>query len=339
MICYIPTPEDVARIRFSLSPLGECVYSIRMLFSPDRRRRHQHQPWVDDVWARLKTLDIRPLRAVIPPTGYVPDFLTPAPGTGPANVAEELAVVRETPLEHFVGEVAWMANDPGTPADWRREAAPLHRRMLDEPAWAIAKITQLLDAYWKLALEPCWRHLHSGLQSDIRSRMHVIEGSGAAPMFSSLHERVGWRNDRITVRSAYDFQEQLGGEGLVLVPSVFCGPEVLTMLPPLQPMIVYPRPEAAEFWNGLRSDRPSPLAALLGGVRAAVLQALLVPSSTSRLAAEVNVTPGAISQHIAVLRDCNLVTSKRVGRSVEHSLTEAGEGLVRGAVAPWGRAA
>ncbi|MFF3937755.1 hypothetical protein [Streptomyces phaeofaciens] len=134
-----------------------------MLFSPDRRRRHQHQPWVDDVWARLKTLDIRPLRAVIPPTGYVPDFLTPAPGTGPANVAEELAVVRETPLEHFVGEVAWMANDPGTPADWRREAAPLHRRMLDEPAWAIARITQLLDAYWKLALSgssttsvPCW---------------------------------------------------------------------------------------------------------------------------------------------------------------------------------------
>lgn len=334
MISYIQTPKDVGRIRFSLSPLGECVYSIRMLASA--KRRYQHQPWVDDVRGRLRTRHFRLLFAVIPPAGYIPDFLTPAPASQPTSVAEELSAVRATPLEHFVEEVSWMAGDPGTPPDWRREAAPLHRRMLDEPRWAVMKITQQLDEYWRLALEPYWKHLNGGLQSDIRSRMHVVESSGMAPLFSSLNERVGWRNDRITVRSAYEYQERLSGEGLVLVPSIFCGPEVLTMLPPLQPMIVYPRPETAEFWGRLHSSRPDPLAALVGGVRAAVLQSLLVPSATSQLANDVGVTPGAISQHIAVLRDCNLVTSHRAGRRMVHSLTESGETLVRGAAAPRG---
>ncbi|MDT3724040.1 DUF5937 family protein [Streptomyces sp. DSM 41972] len=337
VIHYIPTTEDVAKIRFSLSPLGESVYSLRMLASAERRRRHQ--PWVEDVRTRLKAVDLRMLRALIPARGYVPDFLTPAPVAGPAGFADELEVVRATPLEHFVGEVAWMAADPGTPAEWRQEAAPLHRRMLDDPAWALKTISRLLETYWRLALEPCWRHLHSGLRSDVRSRMQVVEGSGAAAMFRSLNERVNWSDNGITVRSSYDYQERLTGQGLVLVPSVFCGPEVLTMLPPLQPMMVYPRPDVAAFWDRARPNRPSPLTALLGGVRAAVLEALTVPASTTGLAEQIGVTPGAISQHIAVLRECGLVTSKRVGRRVVHSLTETGEILLRSALAPSARIA
>ncbi|MEU2622611.1 DUF5937 family protein [Streptomyces sp. NPDC007157] len=335
MIRFSATVDDIARVRFSPSPLGEAVYSIRMLASAERRRRHQ--PWVDDVRAKLRTLDLLPLRALIPPTGYVPDFLTPPPdGSGPRRITEELEMVRATPSEHFVAEVSWMAADPGTPVTWRQEAASLHRQMLAQPAQAIARITEQLQTYWDLALEPHWRRLHGGLQSDIRSRMQVIESSGAAPVFSSLHPRIAWRDQELTVRSAYDYQKDLGGRGIVLVPSVFCGPEVLTMTPPQQSMIVYPRPGVEELWHRYATDQPSPLAALLGGVRSAVLEALLVPASTGDLAEAINVTPGAISQHVAVLRECDLVTSRRHGRRVIHSLTETGEALVRGAVAPGG---
>ncbi|MFJ5533141.1 DUF5937 family protein [Streptomyces sp. NPDC093261] len=335
VIRFSATADDIARVRFSLSALGETVCSIRMLASPERRKRHQ--PWADDVRARLRTVDLLPLRAVIPPTGYVPDFLTPPPdGSRCRSITEELEMVRSTPSEHFVAEVSWMAADPGTPAAWRQEAAPLHRQMLARPGQAIARITEQLHTYWSLALEPHWRRLHSGLQSDIRSRMQVVESSGAAPVFSSLHPRIAWSDQKLTVRSAYDYQESLGGQGIVLVPSVFCWPEVLSMVPPQQSMIVYPRPGVAELWSRQTPDQPSPLAALLGGVRAAVLEALLVPASTGDLAAAIDVTPGAISQHIAVLRDCDLVMSRRHGRRVIHSLTETGEALLRGAVAPWG---
>ncbi|MGX1541817.1 DUF5937 family protein [Streptomyces adustus] len=336
VIRFSATVDDMTRVRFSLSPLGETVYSIRMLASAERRKRHQ--PWADDVRAKLRTVDLLSLRALIPPTGYIPDFLTPPPdGSGPRKITEELEMVRSTPSEHFVAEVSWMAADPGTPAAWRQEAAPLHRQMLAQPEPAIARIAEQLHTYWRLTLEPHWRRLQGGLQSDIRSRMQVIESSGAAPVFSSLHPRIAWRDQKLTVRSAYDYQEDLGGRGIVLVPSVFCGPEVLTMTPPQQSMIVYPRPGVEELWSRYASDQPSPLAALLGGVRSAVLEALLVPASTGDLAAAIDVTPGAISQHVAVLRECDLVTSRREGRRVIHSLTETGDALVRGAVAPGGR--
>lgn len=74
-----------------------------------------------------------------------------------------------------------------------------------------------------------------------------------------------------------------------------------------------------------------------GTVRAAVLEALVTPASTGELAAKVDVTPGAISQHVSVLRGCDLVTSHRSGRRVFHSLTETGEALVRGAEYSVGR--
>ncbi|MCZ7460346.1 DUF5937 family protein [Streptomyces sp. WMMC940] len=337
LISYGVTVRDVARVRFSVSPLGETVYSFRMLATPERRR--QHQPWVDDVRLKLRGVDLRPLRSVIPPTGYVPDFLTPAPTATHSGIDGELEAVRATSPEHFVDEVAWMAGDQGTPATWRQEAEPLHRRMLAEPEKAIAQLTELLRTYWTLALEPHWRRMHGGLQSDIRARMRVMESAGSASVVSSLHERIAWQDNQLTVRSAYTFHETLGGQGIVLVPSIFCGPEVLTMLPPLQSMIVYPRPGVADLWQNHGQNLTSPLAALLGSVRAAVVVALAVPASTSELAAEIDVTPGAISQHLAVLRGCSLVTSHRAGRRVIHSLTETGEELVRGAEHSLGRAA
>ena len=341
MISYAATADDVAKVRFSMSPLGETVYSFRMLASPERRK--QNQPWVEDIRGRLKGVDLRPLRAVIPPTGYVPDFLTPPPAVArqgaDSGIDRELEAVRATSPTHFVDEVAWMAGDTGTPAAWRQEAAKLHRRMLAEPEKAIRHLTELLRTYWELGLAPYWRRMHAGLQSDIRDRMRVMENSGAASVFSSLNGRIGWQDDRLTVRSAYTFDETLGGQGIVLVPSVFCGPEVLTMLPPLQSMIVYPRPEVAAIWQSHGQERPSPLAALLGNVRAAVVEALAMPASTTELAAEIDVTPGAISQHLAVLRGCDLVTSHRAGRRVIHSLTETGEALIRGAEYPRGRVA
>ncbi len=336
LISYSATADDVAKVRFSMSPLGETVYSFRMLASPERRR--QHQPWVDDVLHRLKDLDLGPLRAVIPPTGYVPDFLTPPPTGTPSSFENELEAVRATRISHFVDELAWMVGDTGTPLAWRRETAPLHRQMLDEPEKAVQQITQRLRAYWRVALEPSWHKLHAGLVSDVRSRMRVMESSGAASVFSTLNERIGWQDDRLVVRSGYAFEESLNGQGIVLVPSVFCGPEVLTMLPPLQAMIVYPRPAVADIWRHHGEDRPSPLRALLGGVRAAVLEALLTPASTGELAAMVDVTPGAISQHVSVLRGCDLVTSQRSGQRVVHTLTETGEALVRGAEHTAGRA-
>ena len=336
MISFLVNSDDTSRVRFALSPLGEAVSSIRMLASSARHQ--EHQEWVADVRPRLSTVNFRPLLALVPPTGYVPDFLTPPPPVATElirpDIGAHLEVVRATSTAELVEEVTWMMTDTGTPAAWRRAAAPTHQILLDRPELALSVVVDLLARYWELALKPHWHQLRRGLQADVHSRMRVIESAGAGAVLSSLNESVGWQGDRLSVRSSYDFEEEMGGRGVVLVPSVFCGPEVLTMLPPLQPMIVYPGGSGINLWHPVQSRGGGPLAALLGAGRAAVLEALAFPSSTSDVAEDVGVTAGAVSQHLGVLRASGLITSCRAGRRVVHSLTLMGEDLIRGCRAP-----
>jgi DNA-binding transcriptional ArsR family regulator len=329
MISYVATADDISRLRFGVSPVGEAVCSIRMMASASKRLAHQR--WVSEVRPRLGGVDFRPLRALIPSTGYVPDFLTPPPAPGEADFGAHLEVVRSTNPQELVDDTAWMMNDPGTPGRWRAATALIHRKMLAEPERALATVVDLLAVYWRLALEPHWQRMHGGLHADIRNRMRVIESSGTAAMFSSLNQRVGWQGDRLSVRSSYEFEEPMGGQGLVLVPSIFCGPEVLTMVPPLQPMVVYPQAGASQVWTSRGAGHAQPLTLLLGGVRAAVLEAVATPTSTSELATQIGVTPGAVSQHLGVLRECGLITSRRAGRRMVHSLTTVGEDLLHSA--------
>ncbi|MDG4765017.1 metalloregulator ArsR/SmtB family transcription factor [Solwaraspora sp. WMMD406] len=325
MIEYIATADDLAKLRFALSPVGEAVHSFRVLATP--QRRHLHLPWARATLDKLRSVDFAPLNAVIPPSGYIPDFLTPAPGTEPPTFASELEIIRETPIAQFREQVEWLMVDQVTPESWRTANATLQQKMLDAPETGIRTLVRLLDTYWQLALAPCWSHLRTQLRLDVRSRMQVMENVGAAGVFSSLNERVRWTDNTLITNSSYEYRKELGGRGIVLVPSVFCGPKVLTMLPPLQPMIVYPKPWTASIFSH-DAQQARPLAALIGGVRAAVLEALLAPTSTTELASEIGVTPGAVSQHLSVLRDCGLVSSRRVGRRVIYSHTPTGEVLV-----------
>ena len=67
---------------------------------------------------------------------------------------------------------------------------------------------------------------------------------------------------------------------------------------------------------------------MLGPTRAAVLRALAEPRGTAELAYEVGISPASASEHAKVLRDANLIETRRQGRSVRHSLTPLGRTIV-----------
>ncbi|MFI9640494.1 ArsR/SmtB family transcription factor [Micromonospora sp. NPDC051925] len=329
MISYATTPTDVSRLRFAFAPLGEAVASLRMMRSDVRRRAHL--PWLRQVGPKVRHADLRPLRALVPPTGYVPDFLTPGDSLGYGDLDTDLEAVRETPPERLVAEVTWMMSDPGVPPGWHRATGPVHRWMVEHPERALQVVADQLATYCGLALRPYWKRMHASMRADVHHRMRVMEKSGADAVLSSLSRHIVWRNEHLTVRSNYDFEARLDGRGMVLVPSIFCGPEVLTMLPPDQSMVVYPQPDASRLWAASEGADANPLAALIGSVRAEILETLHQPRSTSDLAAEIGVTPGAVSQHLTVLRRAGLVNNRRAGRRVLYTRTPSGESLVHGA--------
>ncbi|MGI8334123.1 DUF5937 family protein [Actinomadura scrupuli] len=328
MIEFIFTPDDVARVRFAYSPLGELAYSVRVLADPSRHALHL--PWVRAVRPRLRGLDIAPLLALIPPQGYMPDFLTPPPETPLPDFAAELEVVRATAPDQLVEEVRWVDGDQVVPERIRRAYAQVRRELVADPERSIALLADLLAAYWDLALRPYWRRLRDLLEADVLRRSRALAERGAAGLFAGLHESIRWSGDRLEVDQRYSYRAELEGSGLILSPSAFSWPRVLTMIPPYQPMVSYPPYGVATLWESAPAPPPDALAALLGRGRAALLTALGSPAATTELARRLGVTPGAVSQHLGVLRACGLVVGHRVGRRVLYARTAAGDALAAG---------
>lgn len=330
MINYNFSVEDASRVRLAaFSPIGEIVFSIRTITAPHRDR--SHLPWVQAVSPRLRAVDLRPLFAVIPPTGYIPDFLTPPPKQELPDLREELEAVRATAPERMVEQLGWLDCDTLIPAEWRSRYAPVRRELLADPSRGAYLLAQLLHDFWQLAVQPYWPRMRNWLKTYAFQQSQVLANAGNASYLSNLNDQVRCDNGRVTVASDYDYSVDLDGGCLLLWPSVFSGSRVLTMLPPDQPMLIYQSPGVETLWQ--RAALPAnPLTSLMGYVRATILELVASPASTTELAQLLSVTPGAVSQHLNVLRENGLVSSSRRGRSVLYQRTDVGDTLISAAL-------
>ncbi|NDU72190.1 ArsR family transcriptional regulator [Actinomadura sp. DSM 109109] len=319
MIEFVLAPDDVARVRFAFSPLWEMVRSLRVLADPSGYALHL--PWVRAVRPRLRGLDIGPLREVVPPAGYIPDFLTPPPDTPLPDLSAELATVRATPPAVVAAELGW--TERGDPP------GPARSAMAADPDRTLETLAGLLERYWEAAVEPFWPRILDLLEGEVLRRSAALAAEGAVGVFGDLHEAVSWHSGTLAVDRRWKFRGELAGRGILLVPSAFVWPNVSVMVPPYQPLLSYPPRGVATLWETGAPDVPraGALAALIGRRRAELLTALARPASTTDLARRTGVTAGAVSQHLGVLRACGLVTGHRMGRRVLYVRTPAGDAL------------
>lgn len=310
---------DVARMRFAFSPLWELVSSLRVLRDP--AAHSVHLPWLRAVRPRLAGLDLTELFALVPVRGYLPDFLTPPPDTPLPDFAAELDRVRRTPPETAMEELACVRSaDP--------EAL---QRFGTDPEAGIRRVADTLRAYWKLAFEEFWPKVYGLLEADVMWRSRILATGGVRELFADLHESVTWHGDRLVAMRDCDYSGPINGDGLLLVPSAFHWPDTAIMFEPYQPLLCYPARGVGTLWTSGRPCTSGGLGALIGRTRADILTALEEPASTSALARRMELTPGAVSQHLSVLSGGGLVTRRRMGREVLYRRTPIGDALVSSA--------
>jgi DNA-binding transcriptional ArsR family regulator len=301
--------------------MWELVISLRLLRDPSRAGLHL--PWIESVRPVLPELDLAAALSLLPPEGYIPDFLSPPPSTPLAKFEDELEVVRATPAKQVRFDVGLLLG--------RRAPTPLQRPFLDHPRRTVNRLAHAFAAYWERTLEPHWPRVHALLQADVHHRARRLTEGGPAALFADLHPGVQWSEGRLSVEVAYDKEIPLEGRGLLLMPSAFQWdrPGVITQRP-WQPTLFYPARGVATLWEPGSGEGPQALAGVVGRGRAAVLAALDAPRSTSELARRLGLTAGAVSQHVGSLRAAGLVTSEREGRGVLHARTGLADGLVAG---------
>ncbi|MFG2288536.1 DUF5937 family protein [Streptomyces sp. NPDC048595] len=318
--------DDLLRMRFAVSPLCETHEAVRTLRRADRHG--YHTPWLRRMRRALAGLDLTPLWLFMPspPPGYTPDFLGRPPETPMASFDEELARLRATDPALARAEMAKsLACTPGALESARGRAA------LADPAAAIQELAEVTERAWHALLAPDWPRLRALLEAEIAYRSHQLAGGGLQRLFADLHPLVSWSGDTLTVRTRIDFvqMQDLQGHGVLLLPSVFVWPDVVSGFdPPWQPTVIYPARGIGGLWS--EPETGPALARLLGANRAAVLLALDVPSTTTALAHRLGLAPSSVSAQLSVLRDAGLLVPRRQGHQVFYERTPLGIALARG---------
>jgi DNA-binding transcriptional ArsR family regulator len=314
--------EALTRVRFAISPMLETIRSITAL--EDSRARALHLPWVERARPAVEDLDLSVVRALSASETYNPDFVNPPP-TGPlANFEDELAVMVATPPEQIRAEVLRAYPDGDLPAALEPFAG--------EPARAILELADLLRTYWERALAADWPRIRALLEQDVDYRGRQIVDGGTGALFADLDDSISWSDGVLRIDRRADTTLDLDERGLLLIPSAFTWPEVLVLTePPWQPALIYPARGIGMLWRPERPAPPDALARLIGRNRAVLLLALARAQSTTELARVSGLTPGGVSQHLAVLRDAGLVAGSRSQRFVIYARTPAGDALVAGA--------
>ena len=318
MIRFVFTVEDLARTRFAISPMWEAIRSLGALRDPSYAALHM--PWLRGLSGRLGGLGLEPVVALIPPRGYAPDFLTPAPAgplgriDGRPGRAAADAGEADPPRHRAVPEPAPADEDPGRVAGASAAGDPAPRRHARGVLGARARARVAADPRLPRRRPP--------------HRARRLAQGGPAALFADLHPGVTWADDHLDVASVRDATIALGGRGLVIMPSAFqWARPATTDIEPWQPTLIYPARGIATLWDE-GEHAPDGLARLLGATRAAVLADLHAPRSTTDLAQRLSISPADASHHLTTLRDAGLITARREGRVVLYVRTPIGDTLV-----------
>ncbi len=327
MISFRLGLADLAATSFACSALQEAALSLRMWDHPGHYA--EQTPWFRRVRPDFEALECRELlRSLVASNRFIPDFLTPRPTTAWPDFQDELAALRATPPELVRPDLEWtfLPHDGAVPA--------LLADGLADPVALLDRIADAMAAYWERCMAPAWwPRARSVLQADLVHRARMLAEGGADALFADLAHRLHWRDGTLSIHWDHPLtlareEVEVDGRGLVLVPTCFARGASTQIDPGLRPVITYPAYGRGTMAENLDAPPAGPaLTRLLGERRACLLMLLDEPSSTTELAHRLDVTPGAVSQHLRILYEARLVNRARHGRFVLYARSALGDAL------------
>src|ERR1051326_292776 len=156
----LKAPDQLLAVRFAWSPAWETQAAIRS--RADERARRHHAPWHRLVRERIARVDLEPLLAAQPVSGYVPDFLVPPPSTAQPRLRDQLAEIRATPpaqVAHELARTLETVEDDGY--------GRLLESFIAHPARARDLLADRLHEAWLTFVAPFWVRIRTLLDRDI----------------------------------------------------------------------------------------------------------------------------------------------------------------------------
>lgn len=255
--------------------------------------------------------------------GPLPSCLTPMPDGTERDLEFELTRVVDALLD-------------ATPTDLSHLVAASGSRADEQPAaWARWFSSAVLD-YWQLALRPYWAAMRPVLRHEVLVRAHTLATKGSGGLLGDLGIRARWQPPVLELPGCLPSRDLKCTDRLIIVPLIFgsrptrcvsdgAGTVAVSCQARGAAVLARTPPSAYHTRAPLPGDR---LALLLGRGKATVLRCLVVPSTTSDLAEELNMSASTVSQHLGTLLAANVVHKRRMGVRVVYALNRAGLALL-----------
>jgi len=313
------TSADRAYVRFAFSPLWECITAFRAWMDPGRHALFL--PWMTRVRPALSRVDWAPLSVLaMVSRGAIPDFLAPPPITPLPKLADELATLSRVP-DRVVRAEMEIAFPKGLPEGLEQA--------LHQPAAFLARLTSLIEEFWRRAIAPEWRLLRSRLESEVLFRARALALGGLDELFHGMHRDVSYEQGRLTIQTDSYWDGTQRKAGILLVPSIFSWPDVfLCVRPPWQPSINYPARGVADLWVDTGISNSEGLGLLVGRSCAKVVGRLQRPQTTIEIATALNLSGAAASEQVTKLWRAGILERTRIGRRVFYSLNHKGKAIL-----------
>ncbi|WP_328951108.1 helix-turn-helix domain-containing protein [Streptomyces sp. NBC_00184] len=330
------------RLRFAASPLAELTAMLHVLAEPG------HHPglagWAGDVRAGLRPeLAERLGEAEFLWRSSRADFLVPARPR--PTLAEELDDVDRIDDETYVrsalvttcgsNRVRFGAPSPLADATARERALDLAQargplqeafaeRLLSDPAAVRARVRRTLEQCADAFFDAAWAGVAVRIATDLRLKNDLLKHQGLGAALASVSDAVTLApdGDSIIVDKLQDNATAAHGAGTTFLPSVFGRPHLVVVhAPGWQPVVQYPVAEPGPAEPVPLETVTLRLTALAHPVRLRLLRTLARgPHTTGELAHAWELSPPEVSRHLAVLRHAGLLTARRRGRYVHHTL-------------------
>ncbi|WP_372504791.1 DUF5937 family protein [Streptomyces lavenduligriseus] len=182
-----------------------------------------------------------------PGGGHAPDRLGPPPLGPAATFEEEIAAVRASDPEAAREDTARSpACTPGA------LVSAYGRAWLADPARMVRELADVLERAWRVLVEPDRPRLRALLEADVAFHSRRLAEVGLGRLLPEPDPRLSWNGRGPALALHAEYARDLGGQALVLMPSAFSWPDVVTGLKaPWQPTPVCP----ARGPGGLGSNR------------------------------------------------------------------------------------
>lgn len=288
----------LGRVRIAISPLWEAVSSFGLTLRYRSEMPYPYARWAETALRRVPPALHRELATTVRARwGDPSSSLTPIPAGPSPTLENELTALRAAGHDRFA---------------------------------------QLVGDYWTAAVAPYWPAMRGVLEEEILVRGRTLVTGGADLMLRDLGGRIRWERPELNVPHQSDLDRPMRDGHLIIVPVLFA--RGMRVFSTLSDTVAFSyQAQGAAVLSGRTSDTGRPadgprprdrLTVLLGRGRAAVLRALLSPTTTTGLAGSVGLAPSTVSQHLSVLSAAGLVRRHRVGPRVLYELEDSGVALL-----------